>query len=105
MRIPKKIEEQRQQQRKQQQKTNTSPFAERIVNIIEKSKTVISNGSHLRAVVDDIVLKAVKAEKSQPRYPVGDDDDDAKKLLETRYQMTDIEFEEFIQALLLENKK
>lgn len=58
-----------------------------------------------KSIVDDIVLKAVKAEKSQPRYPVDDDDDDAKKLLETRYQMTDIEFEEFIQALLLENKK
>ena len=76
------------------------------INILEKSKTVISNGSHPRVVVADIVLKAVKAEKSQPRYPVGDDDDDdAKKLLETRYQMTDIEFEEFIQALLLQNKK
>ena len=73
------------------------------INILVKSKTVISNGSHSRAVVADIVLKAAKAEKPQPRYPVGDDD--AKKLLETRYQMTDIEFEEFMQALLLQNKK
>jgi short-subunit dehydrogenase len=103
MRIPKKIEEQRQQQqRKQQQKTNTSPFAEMTINILVKSKTVISNGSHPRVVVADIVPKAAKAEKLQPGYPAGDD---AKKLLETRYQMTDIEFEEFIQALLLQNKK
>ena len=104
MRIPKKIEEQwQQQQRKQQQKTNTSPFAEMTINILVKSKTVISNGSHPRVVVvADIVPNAAKAEKLQPGYPAGDD---AKKLLETRYQMTDIEFEEFIQALLLENKK
>jgi hypothetical protein len=34
---------------------------------LEKSKTIISNSSHPR-VVDDIVLKAAKAEKLQPRY-------------------------------------
>jgi NAD(P)-dependent dehydrogenase (short-subunit alcohol dehydrogenase family) len=102
MRIPNKIEEQRRQQQKQQQKnTNTSPFAEMTINILEKSKTVISNGSHPR-VVADIVLKAAKVEKPQPRYSAGDD---AEKLLETRRQMTDVEFEEFIQALLLEDKK
>jgi NAD(P)-dependent dehydrogenase (short-subunit alcohol dehydrogenase family) len=103
MRIPKKIEEQRRQQQKQQQQknTNTSPFAEMTINILEKSKTVISNGSHPR-VVADIVLKAAKVEKPQPRYSAGDD---AEKLLETRRQMTDVEFEEFIQALLLEDKK
>ena len=102
MRIPKKIEEQRRQQQQQQQKnTNTSPFTEMTINILEKSKTVISNGSHPR-VVADIVLKADKAEKPQPRYSAGDD---AEKLLETRRQMTDVEFEEFIQALLLEDKK
>jgi hypothetical protein len=70
------------------------------INILEKSKTIISNGSHPR-VVSDIVLKAAKAEKPQPRYPAGDD---AEKLLETRRQMIDGEFEEFIQALLLEDK-
>jgi NAD(P)-dependent dehydrogenase (short-subunit alcohol dehydrogenase family) len=102
MLIPNKIEEQRRQQQKQQQKnTNTSPFAEMTINILEKSKTVISNGSHPR-VVADIVLKAAKVEKPQPRYSAGDD---AEKLLETRRQMTDVEFEEFIQALLLEDKK
>jgi NAD(P)-dependent dehydrogenase (short-subunit alcohol dehydrogenase family) len=103
MRIPNKIEEQRRQQQKQQQQknTNTSPFAEMTINILEKSKTVISNGSHPR-VVADIVLKAAKVEKPQPRYSAGDD---AEKLLETRRQMTDVEFEEFIQALLLEDKK
>jgi NAD(P)-dependent dehydrogenase (short-subunit alcohol dehydrogenase family) len=102
MRIPKKIEEQlRRQQQQKQQNTNTSPFAEMTINILEKSKTIISNGSHPR-VVSDIVLKAAKAEKPQPRYPAGDD---AEKLLETRRQMTDGEFEEFIQALLLEDKK
>jgi NAD(P)-dependent dehydrogenase (short-subunit alcohol dehydrogenase family) len=102
MRIPKKIEEQRRRQQQQkQQNTNTSPFAEMTINILEKSKTIISNGSHPR-VVSDIVLKAAKAEKPQPRYPAGDD---AEKLLETRRQMTDGEFEEFIQALLLEDKK
>jgi NAD(P)-dependent dehydrogenase (short-subunit alcohol dehydrogenase family) len=103
MRIPNKIEEQRRQQHKQQQQknTNTSPFAEMTINILEKSKTVISNGSHPR-VVADIVLKAAKVEKPQPRYSAGDD---AEKLLETRRQMTDVEFEEFIQALLLEDKK
>jgi NAD(P)-dependent dehydrogenase (short-subunit alcohol dehydrogenase family) len=100
MRIPKKIEERRRQQQKQQN-TNTSPFAEMTINILEKSKTIISNGSHPR-VVSDIVLKAAKAEKLQPSYPAGDD---AEKLLETRRQMTDGEFEEFIQALLLEDKK
>jgi NAD(P)-dependent dehydrogenase (short-subunit alcohol dehydrogenase family) len=99
MRIPKKIEERRRQQQKQQN-TNTSPFAEMTINILEKSKTIISNGSHPR-VVSDIVLKAAKAEKPQPRYPAGDD---AEKLLETRRQMIDGEFEEFIQALLLEDK-
>ena len=103
MRIPNKIEEQRLQQQKQQQQknTNTSPFAEMTINILEKFKTVISNGSHPR-VVADIVLKAAKVEKPQPRYSAGDD---AEKLLETRRQMTDVEFEEFIQALLLEDKK
>jgi NAD(P)-dependent dehydrogenase (short-subunit alcohol dehydrogenase family) len=103
IRIPNKIEEQRRQQQKQQQQknTNTSPFAEMTINILEKSKTVISNGSHPR-VVADIVLKAAKVEKPQPRYSAGDD---AEKLLETRRQMTDVEFEEFIQALLLEDKK
>jgi NAD(P)-dependent dehydrogenase (short-subunit alcohol dehydrogenase family) len=102
MRIPKKIEEQRRRQQQQkQQNTNTSPFAEMTINILEKSRTIISNGSHPR-VVSDIVLKAAKAEKPQPRYPAGDD---AEKLLETRRQMTDGEFEEFIQALLLEDKK
>jgi NAD(P)-dependent dehydrogenase (short-subunit alcohol dehydrogenase family) len=103
MRIPKKIEEQlrRQQQQQKQQNTNTSPFAEMTINILEKSKTIISNGLHPR-VVSDIVLKAAKAEKPQPRYSAGDD---AEKLLETRRQMTDVEFEEFIQALLPEDKK
>jgi NAD(P)-dependent dehydrogenase (short-subunit alcohol dehydrogenase family) len=101
MRIPKKIEEQRRRQQQKQQNTNTSPFAEMTINILEKSKTIISNGSHPR-VVSDIVLKAAKAEKPQPSYPAGDD---AEKLLETRRQMTDGEFEEFIQALLLEDKK
>jgi NAD(P)-dependent dehydrogenase (short-subunit alcohol dehydrogenase family) len=102
MRIPKKIEEQlRRQQQQKQQNTNTSPFAEMTINILEKSKTIISNGLHPR-VVSDIVLKAAKAEKPQPRYSAGDD---AEKLLETRRQMTDVEFEEFIQALLPEDKK
>jgi NAD(P)-dependent dehydrogenase (short-subunit alcohol dehydrogenase family) len=103
MLIPNKIQEQRRQQQKQQQQknTNTSPFEEMTINILEKSKTVISNGSHPR-VVADIVLKAAKVEKPQPRYSAGDD---AEKLLETRRQMTDVEFEEFIQALLLEDKK
>jgi short-subunit dehydrogenase len=96
MRIPKKIERQR-----QRQKSNISPFAEMTINILEKSKTLIANGSHPR-VVADIVLKAANAKKPQPRYPAGAD---AEKLLETRRQMTDIEFEKFIEALLLEDKK
>jgi short-subunit dehydrogenase len=94
--IPKKIEEQQ-----PQQKSNTSPFAEMTINIFEKSKTLIANGSHPR-VVSNIVLKAANAKKPQPRYPTGAD---AEKLFETRRQMSDMEFEKFIEAFLLEDKK
>jgi NAD(P)-dependent dehydrogenase (short-subunit alcohol dehydrogenase family) len=87
MYIPKKLQEQR--------PNNFSPFTEMTKNIMEKSKTVVANGSPPK-VVADVVLKAAKADKPEWRYRAGSD---AERLFEVRTKMNDVEFEKFLYEL------
>jgi NAD(P)-dependent dehydrogenase (short-subunit alcohol dehydrogenase family) len=91
MYIPKKLEKQQQEQ----QSNKYSPFTEMTKNIMEKSKTVVANGSSPK-VVADVVLKVANTEKPKWRYRAGTD---AERLFEARTKMNDVEFEKFLYEL------
>lgn len=64
-------------------------------SIMGKSKAAVANDSDPK-VVAEIVLKIARSEKPDWRYCAGDD---AEKLLEAKRQMSDTEFERFLEDL------
>lgn len=98
MYIPKKLAIQRDQQHFQLEGSNNknrSPFAEMTKSIMGKSKAAVANDSDPK-VVAEIVLKIARSEKPDWRYCAIDD---AEKLPEAKRQMSDIEFERFLEDL------
>jgi len=101
MYLPKKLAIQQQEreqhlQPKGSNKNNSiSSFAEMTKSIMDKSKAAVANGSDPK-VVADIALKIAKAQKPNWRYCAGAD---AEKLFEAKRQMSDIEFERFLDEL------
>jgi hypothetical protein len=64
-------------------------------SIMDKSKAAIANGSDPK-VVAETVLKKAKTEKPDWRYCAGAD---AERLFEAKRQMSDTEFERFLDEL------
>jgi NAD(P)-dependent dehydrogenase (short-subunit alcohol dehydrogenase family) len=95
MYIPKKIQRQSSSD-SSSSSSSLSPFTEITNSIMEKSKSVVVNGSPPR-VVANVVLQVAKAEKPNWRYRAGAD---AERLFEARTKMNDTEFEKFLYDLL-----
>jgi hypothetical protein len=74
---------------------SSSPFAEMVKVIMEKSKAAVANGSHPKLVAE-MVVRIYEIEKPEWRYLAGDY---SEKLFEARRQMTDSEFEKFLYRL------
>jgi len=96
MYIPKKIQRQSSSDSSSSSSSSLSPFTEITNSIMEKSKSVVVNGSPPR-VVANVVLQVAKAEKPNWRYRAGAD---AERLFEARTKMNDTEFEKFLYDLL-----
>jgi NAD(P)-dependent dehydrogenase (short-subunit alcohol dehydrogenase family) len=97
MYLPKKLVIQQEQQLQFERSTNNinSPFAEMTKSIMDKSKAAIANGSDPK-IVAETVLKIAKTEKPDWRYCAGAD---AERLFEAKRQMSDTEFERFLDEL------
>jgi hypothetical protein len=95
MYIPKKIQRQSSSD-SSSSSSSLSPFTDITNSIMEKSKSVVVNGSPPR-VVANVVLQVAKAEKPNWRYRAGAD---AERLFEARTKMNDTEFEKFLYDLL-----
>jgi NAD(P)-dependent dehydrogenase (short-subunit alcohol dehydrogenase family) len=86
--LPKKLRE--------QQQKDISSFAEMTKSIIDKSVSVVTNGSSPKLVAD-IILKVAMTEEPEWRYLAGAD---AESLFKMKKDNTDLEFEKFLSKIL-----